>query len=192
MDQADPPSGINNWTQDNYEKFVHDHLNTFSKYVSDIALKLYPVTFELTPRYQWANMISDIRVNSGNNLLDLVAAKTLTSPVYRYVNTNRPSQPWGDGGGSMYPFHTYDLYAFFGTSDQYIFTLSESDKKSEKNMRNEIISFVRHCHPLTTSWKPYPESTALISENVTMIKEQHGEECEFLFANGFFPYSWRQ
>ena len=192
MDQADPPSGMNNWTQVNYENFVHDHLYTFSKYVSDMALKLYPVTSELSPRYQWASMVSDIRVNCGNNLLALVAAKTLTSSIYRYVDTNWPSQPWGDGGGSIYPFHHHDLYAFFGTSDQYIPTLSESDKNFKKNMRNEIISFVRHGHPLTMSWKRYPQSTALISENVTMIKEYHGEEFEFLFANGFFPYSWRQ
>ena len=189
MDQADPPSGMKTWLQVDYEAFVHDHLDTFSKFISNMALKLYAVTPELSSRYQWASMVSDIRVNCGNNLLALIAAKTLTSPVYRYVDTYRPSQPIG---GSIYPFHLHDLYAFFGTSDQYISPLSGSDKRFDKNVRNEIISFVRHGHPLTTSWERYPESTALISENMTMIKEYHGDECEFLLANGFFPYSWRQ
>ena len=192
MDQANPPSGMNSWSTVDYEKFVHDHLDTFSKYISTMTLKLYPVTPEMTSRYQWASLVSDIRVNCGNNLLALIAAKTMTSPVYRYVDTNRPSKPWGGSGGSIYPFHTHDLYALFKTSDQYISPLSESDKLFENNVRNEIISFVRHGQPLTSSWKRYPETTALVSENVTIIKEYHGEECEFLFANGFFPYSWRQ
>lgn len=195
MDGADPPSGTKNWTQwtkTDFENFVHAHLDTFSKFVSDMAIKLYPVTSENTPRYQWASMVSDIRVNCGNNLLALIAAKTLTSPVYRYVDTNQPSQPWGDGGGSIYPFHTHDIYAFIGSSGQYVSPLTDSDIRFERNIRNEIISFVRHGRPNSTSWTKYPDSTALISENVTTVKDYHASECEFLFANGFFPYSWRQ
>jgi hypothetical protein len=59
-------------------------------------------------------------------------------------------------------------------------------------MKDEVISFVRHGHPNTTSWTTFPGSTGLISDTVTTIPEYHAEECEFLFANGFFPYSWRQ
>ena len=192
MDQSDPPAGMGSWSQRDYESFDHAHLDTFSTYMSNMAIKLYPVTSELSARYQWASMVSDIRVNCGNNLLALIAAKTFTSPVYRYVNTHRPSQPWGDGGGSIYPFHTHDMYAFFGTSDQFISPLSDSDMKFEHNMRNEVMSFVRHGHPNSTLWTRYPGSTGLIDANVTSIQDYHAAECEFLFANGFFPYSWRQ
>ncbi|XP_045188833.2 para-nitrobenzyl esterase-like [Mercenaria mercenaria] len=190
MDGATPPSDMGTWSKSNYERFVHQQLDTFSTYIADMTLIMYPA--KLSARYQWASMVSDIRVNCGNNLLALMAAKTFTSPVYRYVNTNRPSKPFGDGGGSIYPFHTHDMYAFFGYLSSYLSPLSESDKKFEQNMKNEVISFVRHGHPNTTAWRPFPGSTGLISDTVTTIPEYHAAECEFLFANGFFPYSWRQ
>ena len=192
MDGKDPPSDMGSWDKANYERFVHQQLDTFSTYIADMALKMYPVTGNLTARYQWASMVSDIRVNCGNNLVALMAAKTFQSPVYRYVNTNNPSQPFGDGGGSIYPFHTHDMYAFFGYLSSYLYPLSDSDKKFQQNIKAEVISFVRNGHPNTTSWKTFPGSTGLISDTVTTIPEYHAEECEFLFANGFFPYSWRQ
>ncbi|KAH3699303.1 hypothetical protein DPMN_074259 [Dreissena polymorpha] len=192
MDGSKPPDDMGTWNKPDYERFVHQRLLTFSPHVADMALKLYPVTANTSARYQWASMVSDIRVNCGNNYLALVAARTLSSPVYRYVNTNRPSKPFGDGGGSIYPFHTHDVYAFFGSLNQYLSPLSASDTAFEQNMRNEVLSFVRTGHPKTAAWSSFPGSTGLISEVVRTVPEYHQPECEFFFANGLWPYSWRQ
>lgn len=192
MDGSNPPSEMGAWNKHDYERYVRSHLDTFSTSIAEMSLRMYPVTANLSARYQWASMVSDIRVNCGNNLLALVAAKSLTSPVFRYVDTNRPSKPFGDGGGSIYPFHMHDMYAFFGHLSSYLSPLSDSDKLFEHNMKNEVLSFVRHGHPNTTSWTTVPGSTGLISEVIKTTREYHADECEFLFANGFLPYSWRQ
>jgi hypothetical protein len=80
-----------------------------------MALKMYPVTGNLTARYQWASMASDIRMYCGNNLLALMAAKTFRSPVYLYINTNNPSKPFFGTGGLIYPFNYHNMYAFLVT-----------------------------------------------------------------------------
>ncbi|XP_060579125.1 fumonisin B1 esterase-like [Ruditapes philippinarum] len=189
LDFSQPPPDMGTWDKPNYERYIHIQLDTFSTYIADMALKMYPVTGNLTARYQWASMASDIRFNCGNNRLALMAAKTFRSPVYRYINSNNPSKPFF---GSIYPFTYHDMYAFFGHLEWGLHTLGDSDKKFERSMKDEVISFVRHGHPNTTSWTTFPGSTGLISDTVTTIPEYHGEECEFLFANGFYPYSWRQ
>ncbi|XP_053406848.1 uncharacterized protein LOC123546538 [Mercenaria mercenaria] len=136
MDGDTPPSDMGTWNRPDYERFVHQQLDTFSTYIADMALKMYPVTANLSARYQWASMVSDIKVNCGSNLVALMAAKTFSSPVYRYVDTNRPSEPFGDGG-SIYPFHTHDVYTFFGYLSSYLSPLSKSDKKFDQNMKNK-------------------------------------------------------
>ena len=97
------------------------------------------------PRYQRAS----IRVNCDNYLV-LITAKTLASPVQRYIITNRPLQPWDDGSGSIYQFHTHMMCTFYAKKQQCISNLTGSDIKSEYNMRNELISFVCRGHPETT------------------------------------------
>ena len=181
------------WNQTTYEKKVRQKLAGFSDVIADMALMLYPLD-NRSAEYQYTSMTSDLRMNCGNDYAALILAKSFKSPVYRYVATYTPSVPVAytlyDTFVASYSAHLLDLYGFYGTMEHLTGVTAESDKNWEKLMRQELLSFMKTGSPHSPSWKPYPETTAILSETTDVSCGYHTWECQFWLANGFFSYSW--
>ena len=183
---------IKNWTWNQYKDHVNKTIGTFGDLIYHAALKLYPENFK-TPEYQFTSLASDVRVNCPTDVMSLYAASTFNSSVYRYVVTSVPSQPvrpFGFPFPASYSFHAWDAFAFFGSVKDYIKNPSEEDFLWQRNVRDEVMSFVRSGYPSSSEWKPYLSVTALLSDNTTVIKTYHPAQCEFWLANNFYSYSW--
>ena len=157
-----------------------------------MALRLYPMQNQ-TAEFQFTSMISDLRMNCGNDYASLVLAKSFRSRVYRYVMTYVPSIPFtveNDTFASRYSSHGVDVGAFYGSVGSFISPLSANDLAFQNIMRQEVTSFIKTGSPYTASWGPYPYETALLSGTVDIGSGYHTSECQFWFANGFLAYSW--
>ena len=86
----------------------------------------------------------------------------------------------------------WDQVAFFGFPDDVNYTPSEKDKSFMKHLRRELGEFIYKGTVKDKSWKEYPESTALFTDNgVSVTKEEyHKRECDFWIKHGFFSYGW--
>lgn len=183
---------INNWTWTQYENHVNETIGTFGRLVLQTALKLYPSHY-ITPEYQLTSMGSDIRSNCPNDVMSMYAASTFSSPVYRYVVTSKPSVPIHPVGipfPARYAMHMWDVFAFFGFIPDYIKHPTDSDIQWQRNVQNEVLEFVRTGKPFTSSWKPYPATTANLSEVTEAISAYNPVQCAFWLQNGVFSYSW--
>lgn len=181
LDDVAPGNGT--WAD--YEKHVTEYLGTFNDDLAKMALNLYPVG-EINPRYQLACMVSDLRVGCGSDIMALYASSG-RSPVYRYVGVAKPS---AEVGGSVYAFHTWDIYAFFGSIKDIIDRPSPADYMFEANIRQEVMSFVHNGHPHTTTWKPFPNKVALLSDTTSVVNGYHTYQCSFWMMQGMYKYSW--
>ena len=138
-------------------------------------------------------MIADVRVNCATDYMTLMASKSFSSSVYRYIasfETSESSHPFGIDFSSKFSFHGVDIYAFFGTFDKIMSRPSHKEERFRDKFRSEIMSFVKTGHPATREWMPYPESTALLSEVTQVTNGYHTPQCMFWLRNGFFSYSW--
>ncbi|XP_052254793.1 neurotactin-like isoform X4 [Dreissena polymorpha] len=177
---------------ENYEKYVRQTLGTFDDVIFETALNLYPSAV-ISPDYQINTMISDLRVICPTDYMTLIASSAFTSNVYRYVATfatSQPSSPFGGSFKSRYAFHGVDSFAFFGTFDKLVNPPSETEILFQNIFREEIMSFVKSGRPKSKDWKPYPASTALVSEVTNVTSGYHTAECNFWLRNGFFSYAW--
>lgn len=183
---------INSWTWAQYIDHVNKTIGTFGEQVVNTALKLYPV-YHVSPEYQLTSMASDIRCNCPNDILSLYASSAYKSPVYRYVVTSWPSVPVHAVGipfPASYAFHMWDIFAFFGFIPDYIKRPTLDDIGWQRNVQNEVLSFVHTGEPYTCSWKPYPEVTASLSTRTKLLPAYNPDQCEFWFQNNFFSYAW--
>lgn len=181
------------WNKTTYESKIREKLSAFGDVITEMALRLYPVDSK-TPEYQYTSMTSDLRMHCGNDYASLILAKSFTSPVYRYVITYTPSIPVAytlyDTFVASYSAHTLDLFGFYGTMNSLVGKSSPADKAFELTMRREMESFIKTGRPLRYWWKPFPEATATLYEDVYVSDGYHTWECQFWLANGFFSYSW--
>ena len=184
---------ITTWNWTIYEENVREKLSTFSDFIAEMALKLYPVDTQ-TPGFQYTSMASDLRMNCGNDYLSLVLAKSFRSPVYRYVMTYMPSAPFKFFPNATfsirYASHALDAVGFFGGIGQFLKNRTINDFLWEILLIREFSSFIKFGKPSTESWDQYPLHTALLSDTVNITSGYHAEECQFWLANGFFSYSW--
>ncbi|KAL4233675.1 hypothetical protein ACF0H5_008356 [Mactra antiquata] len=183
---------INTWTWNQYFDHVNKTIGTFGDHILNMALMFYPPN-QITPEFQLTSMASDIRANCPNDVLSMYAASNFKSPIYRYVVTSWPSVPVHAVGipfPASYSFHMWDVFAFFGFIPDYITKPTDTDIAWQRNVQNEILSFIRTGKPFTDSWKTYPEVTANFSSTTEVLSAYNPTKCEFWLQNGFFSYSW--
>ncbi|XP_060606897.1 uncharacterized protein LOC132759189 [Ruditapes philippinarum] len=137
----------------------------------------------------WANghiidvpllIVWDIRSNCPNDVMSMYAASTFSSPVYRYVVTSKPSVPIHPVGipfPARYAMHMWDVFAFFGFIPDYIKHPTDSEIQWQRNVQNEVLELVRTGKHFTSSWKPYPASTANLSEVTEAISAYNPVQC---------------
>ncbi|KAL9965728.1 hypothetical protein ACROYT_G029570 [Oculina patagonica] len=192
-----PVKNFANTTWEDYISYVKEKLFPFvGNNVSEV-LSMYNKTMPdgSSARLQFAytSMSSDIRVNCPNNVFALNASRGFNSLVYRYVVTNSPSSPINlIGFPATFAVHMWDLVALFGFPTAFNYTPSSKDLRFMTDLRKEFSKFI-HDELKDTSWKEYPENTALFTDNGVKVLDEdgyHKEECEFWLDNGFFPYAW--
>ncbi|XP_035214010.1 neurotactin-like, partial [Stegodyphus dumicola] len=91
------PEDLHSWTWSQYRKYVTTSVDSFDPRVSQQTLQLYNTTqlFDdnLSPELLYTTMVSDIRQTCPVNDFAEKLSTALSSPVYRYVVTSRPSSP---------------------------------------------------------------------------------------------------
>lgn len=72
------------------------------------------------------------------------------------------------------------------------FGLSDKDKKFLKDLRRELGEVIYKGTVKEESWKEYPQSTALLTDDREEYDKQeyHKQECDFWQERGFFSYGW--
>ena len=178
-----------------YRKHVEEKLRPFLGNDVSKVLDMYNDSLAMGDSVQFAfsSMASDLRETCPNNVLALNASKGFHSSVYRYVVTNRPSEPINlFGFPSSFAFHMWDEVAFFGFPVELNYKPSKKDKEFMMDLRRELGEFIHKGALKEDSWREYPESTALFTDNgVSVPKEEyHKKECDFWLEQGFFSYGW--
>ena len=178
-----------------YRKHVEEKLRPFLGNDVSKVLDMYNDSLAMGDSVQFAfsSMASDLRETCPNNVLALNASKGFRSSVYRYVVTNRPSEPINlFGFPSSFAFHMWDEVAFFGFPVELNYKPSKKDKVFMMDLRRELGEFIHKGALKEESWREYPESTALFTDNgVSVPKEEyHKKECDFWLEQGFFSYGW--
>ena len=178
-----------------YRKYVEEKLGPFLRNAVSEVLSMYNGSLDdgKSLQFAYSSMASDLRETCPNNVLALNASKGFRSPVYRYVMTNSPSAPINLFGAPVtLACHMWDLLAFFGFPDEFNYTPSGKDKSFMRDLRREFGEFIYKGTVKDESWKEYPESTALFTDNgVSVPKEEyHKRECDFWIKRGFFSYGW--
>ena len=191
-------STFDKWDKSKYYKYLASHLDPFGKAgnhslsITNVTMTMYPyVKTALT----FAKTVTDIRATCGISDIARKTAEAFDSAVYRYVITARPSQPvtgltaWP----ARYAFHGFDISAFFEGFDvlfNFKGRVSEQDTAFATNLQEEVMSFVASGKVKSVGWKRYPNATARISQDTTIIKEYKPARCDFWRKNGFLNYSW--
>ena len=178
-----------------YQKYVEEKLRPFLGNDVGKVLDMYNDSLAVGESFQFAfsSLTSDLRETCPNNVLALNASKGFHSSVYRYVVTNKPSAPINlFGFPASFACHMWDEVAFFGFPVEFNYTPSEKDKKFMADLRRELGEFIHKGTVKEESWREYPESTALFTnDGVSVSKEEyHKKECDFWLGQGFFSYGW--
>ena len=178
-----------------YQKYVEEKLRPFLGNDVSKVLDMYNDSLAIGESFQFAfsSLTSDLRETCPNNVLALNASKGFHSSVYRYVVTNKPSAPINlFGFSASFACHMWDEVAFFGFPVEFNYTPSEKDKKFMADLRRELGEFIHKGTVKEESWREYPESTALFTDDgVSVPKEEyHKKECDFWLGQGFFSYGW--
>ena len=178
-----------------YQKYVEEKLRPFLGNDVSKVLDMYNDSLAVGESFQFAfsSLTSDLRETCPNNVLALNASKGFHSSVYRYVVTNKPSAPINlFGFPASFACHMWDEVAFFGFPVEFNYTPSEKDKKFMVDLRRELGEFIHKGTVKEESWREYPESTALFTDDgVSVPKEEyHKKECDFWLGQGFFSYGW--
>ena len=190
-----PGEAIKTWTDEQYLSYVKSHLDTFGENITNQVLELYnSVLSGGDPEYNFTTLTSDLRMNCGNDVLAEKASRALSSGVYRYIATSKPSSsvhPFGIPFAAKYAFHSWDVFAFFDSMADFMEKMPEaSDRQFSYLMRKNLMSFAVHGVPADSRWLPFSNVTALISESMDYTPRYHEQQCDFWKENGFFAYSW--
>ena len=178
-----------------YRNYVEVKLRPFLGNDVNEALSMYNDSLAngKSLQFVYSSMVSDLRVTCPTNVLALNASKGFKNPVFRYVITNSPSSPINlFGYPATLAFHMWDLIAFFGFPSELNYTPSEKDKRFMNDLRRELGEFMYNGTIEDESWKDYPESTALFTDNGVRLRKEgyHKRECDFWIGKGFFSYGW--
>uniref|UniRef100_A0A672FW53 Carboxylic ester hydrolase n=2 Tax=Salarias fasciatus TaxID=181472 RepID=A0A672FW53_SALFA len=195
-----PAENISSWTWDDYRWFVTEKLSTFNETLPDEALRLYPTsdpcpTTDRCPERAYITMTSDIRVSCPLSDVAQRAAAALSSPVYRYVVTHTPSGPVNATDDllpfpSHFSFHFLDAVTFFGGLEPLLGkTLSSEDQSFWDLFKQNLLSFVK-TGKMDAEWREFPEATALLSHNLTVVQSYSPARCDLWKKNGLFEYGW--
>jgi len=192
---AQPVVSFTNSGYGKYRKYVEEKLRPFLGNDVSKVLDMYNDSLAMGESFQFAfsSLTSDLRETCPNNVLALNASKGFHSSVYRYVVTNKPSAPINlFGFPASFACHMWDEVAFFDFPVEFNYTPSEKDKKFMVDLRRELGEFIHKGTVKEESWREYPESTALFTDDgVSVPKEEyHKRECDFWLGQGFFSYGW--
>ena len=190
-----PVVSFSNSSYGKYRKHVEEKLRPFLGNDVSEVLDMYNDSLAMSESFQFAfsSMVSDLRETCPNNVLALNASKGFRSPVYRYVVTNRPSASINlFGFPSSFAFHMWDEIAFFGFPVELNYKPSKKDREFMLDLRRELGEFIHKATVKEESWREYPESTALFTDNGVSVPkdEYHKKECDFWLGQGFFAYGW--
>lgn len=190
-----PAASFTNSSYGKFINYVEKKLRPFLGNDVSKVVDMYNDSLTMGESFQFvfSSMTSDLRETCPNNVLALNASKGFHSPVYRYVITNRPSEPINlFGFPSSFAFHMWDELAFFGFPVELNYKPSKKDKEFMMALRSQFGEFIHKGTVKEESWREYPESTALFTDNgVTVPKEEyHKRECDFWLEQGFFSYGW--
>lgn len=187
------PQGIKSWNWTVYEEAVRMRLGTFGANISREALQLYPTSNEYDPEYQYTSMVSDVRATCPTRTLADVMASVSSANVYRYVVTSQPSKEVSYlalTSKPAYAYHTLDLFAFFGVLEDYIQPLTAAERDFQSTVQSEVFHFIRTGRVKSSNWRAFPNSTAIVDSNVTVVNDYHETQCDFWESNGFLQYAW--
>ena len=192
-----PVKNFANSTWEDYSGYVKEKLFPFVGGNVSKVLSMYNKTMpdgsSASLQFAYTSMASDIRVTCPNDVLSLNTSRGFNSPVYRYVVTNSPSSPINlIGFPATFAVHMWDLVALFGFPTAFHYTPSSKDLSYMRDLRREFNKFI-HDELKDSSWKEYPENTALFTDNgmkVLTQKGYHKQECDFWLDNEFFSYGW--
>ena len=130
------------------------------------------------------------------------------APVYRYITNFTAVSPdqdlstglirQEDGDTDDYKndiltkgFH----YAYHGIDIRHFFAEHEDDLSSDAafiaSVRKVVFEFVREGE--IKDWRPFPQSSGVLSSHVTQINrsQYHGDKCDFWNRNTFIPqHAW--
>ena len=184
-------------TWEDYSSYVTEKLFPFIGRNVSQALSMYNKTHpdgsSASLQFAYTSMASDIRLTCPNNILALNASRAFKSFVYRYIVTNAPSSPINlIGFSATFAIHMWDLVALFGFPPAFHYNPSSKDLRFMENLRREFGKFI-HGKLKDSSWKQYPEHTAVFTDNGMQVLNKdgyHKRECDFWLENGFFPYAW--
>ena len=190
-----PLKNFANATFGDYRNYVEVKLRPFLGNDVNKALNMYNDSLAngKSLQFVYSSMVSDLRVTCPTNVLALNASKGFKSPVFRYVITNSPSTPINlSGYPATLACHMWDEVAFFGFPSELKYTPSEKDKSFMNDLRRELGEFIYKGTVEDESWKEYPKSTALFTDNGVRVPKEgyHKRECDFWSDKGFFSYGW--
>ena len=162
----------------------------------------------------YASMISDMRFTCGNIALARKYASAMSSPVYSYVVTYRPSHPWRTlpciaAYDSPFSFHKIDLLAAtenwnffheFGAA-AHGYTPSAQDVEFGAMLRHSWYTFARSGRVGTTSegtWRTVTGQSSskdqywvnLIGSSVSAHMWYKADTCNFWHKHGFDERFW--
>ena len=95
------------------------------------------------------------------------------------------------GFPATFAIHMWDLVALFGFPTAFDYSPSSKDLSFMRDLRREFGNFIHD--ELNTSWKEYPQNSALFTDNGVKVLNKdgyHNQECDFWLDNGFFSYGW--
>lgn len=190
-----PVKNFVNATFEDYRRHVEDKLRPFLGDDVSKPLSMYNDSLAAGKSLQFAysTMVTDLRETCPTNILALNASKGYRSSIFRYILTNKPSKPINlFGYPATLACHMWDQVAFFGFPAELGYIPSEKDKSFMKDLRRELGEFIHKGTVKDESWKQYPESTALFTDNGERVLkgEYHKRECDFWIEKGFFSYGW--
>lgn len=191
------PDDIRRWSWTQYKKYVTTSLDSFKPRVSELALRIYnaslPIEIPVTPEYVYTTMVSDVRQTCPVNELSELLAGCLTSPVYRYIISSKPSKPARIYDyNAIYSFHLWDVVSFFDKQEFFVGTTSKEDLAFRDSLQQVISNFVRSTGASTgiSGWSKFPKSVAVLSENITIQQNYSKMKCKFWKNHGFHVYTW--
>ena len=145
----------------------------------------------------YTTMASDIRMTCGLNRLANAMSSTMSSPIYRYIVTGRPSSPvmyYGSKYDATLAFSGFDLLALLDTLDKAMSAGSPSSRDLDFGniLRSNFVNFVKYGRPMLSTWQRFPQNTTLLSDQQNVMRGiYHAKECAFFQENGLVDYSWQ-
>ncbi|KFM58026.1 hypothetical protein X975_21496, partial [Stegodyphus mimosarum] len=138
-------------------------------------------------------MVSDIRQTCPVNDFAEKLSTALSSPVYRYVVTSRPSSPIRVYNyPAIYSSHLWDALAFFDQLHLYIDSPQPEDLQFRDTIQRLVMEFVKSPDNqiIPEEWLKYPNTIALVNSNVSFVDSYHKTKCKFWSAHGLTDYVW--